>query len=112
MEEETLRHLAMQLKKSEGETGVEVAHAMNSSNERINRWTIEQLNVSPGDNILEIGMGNGFFVKDILLVDSSVNYTGGDHSELMVNEATSLNKDFVDKQRARFFQSDIQNFAF
>jgi ubiquinone/menaquinone biosynthesis C-methylase UbiE len=112
MDENTLKHIAQQLRKPEGEGGKQVGQKMNSGNKYINQWTIEQLNVSTNDNILEIGMGNGFFVKDILSVDNSVRYTGCDFSQLMVEEASEMNKQFIEKGRAQLFLSTADKLPF
>ncbi len=94
--------LAAQLCKPDGEYGKEVGEMMNKGNEHINLWAIDALKLQPNDTLLEIGMGNGFFVKEILAKDGSISYKGFDYSELMVNEALELNKESVEKQRAEF----------
>lgn len=112
MDEEILKQIAEQLRKPTGEMGIEVAKLMNTGNERMNLWTIEQLKVLPEDNILEIGMGNGAFVKNILKQYNSVKYIGCDYSELMVEEATKLNKQFVENGQAQFNLSSAENLPF
>ena len=74
--------IASQLRKPHGDQGAEVGKMMNKGNRLMNLAAIEQLNVEPKDNILEIGMGNGIFVRDILEKDSSILYTGCDFSEI------------------------------
>ena len=85
---------------------------MNEGNLHINRFTIEALELTRDDNILEIGMGNGFFVKDILSADVSVRYTGCDFSPTMVKEAHLLNKVFVQAQQAEFLLADAGRLPF
>lgn len=82
---------------------------MNKGNALINRYTIEALAVRPLDRILEIGMGNGFFVKEILAVDPSVTYVGCDFSEAMVEAAMQINEPFVQSGSARFLLADAQH---
>jgi ubiquinone/menaquinone biosynthesis C-methylase UbiE len=112
MDEITLKLIALQLRKPEGEMGLQVAEKMNRSNEMMNKWSIEQLQVSPMDNILEIGMGNGLFARDILSNDATVKYAGCDYSETMVMEACSLNKQFIENGQARFIHANADKLPF
>jgi len=102
MNEQALRQLAAQLRLPEGEAGIAVANRMNVNNELMNRWAIDQLAVQPGDQVLEVGPGNGRFVPDLLGADSSVRYVGYDHSALMVSEAAAHNRALVDTGRVQF----------
>jgi len=101
-EPNTFQLIAEQLKKPAGEMGKQVGEKMNAGNQLINEWTIEKLNPSPNDKILEIGMGNGGFVNGILSVDPSIIYYGCDISELMIEEASKLNERLIDKKQAEF----------
>lgn len=101
MDEKMAMEVGRQLRKPEGEIGREVGRRMNVSNRNINLFAIDALDAQPQDRILEIGMGNGYFVKDILC-DPSIGYTGCDYSEVMIEEATSINKELVEAGRARF----------
>lgn len=85
---------------------------MNKGNLRINRDAIRALHPAAGDNILEIGMGNGAFVKEITSVDASVKYTGCDYSELMVKEAEKINSDDITNSRASFYHSVADTLPF
>jgi ubiquinone/menaquinone biosynthesis C-methylase UbiE len=108
----TFQLIAEQLKKPAGEMGKQVAEKMNLGNQLINEWTIEKLNPSANDKILEIGMGNGGFVKGILAVDSSIFYFGCDISELMIEEASRLNKMLIDKKQAEFILATADHLPF
>lgn len=94
--------IAAQLRKPVGDLGKEVGVRMNEGNLYINQYTIAALEVKSRQQILEIGMGNGFFVKDILSSAPSVKYTGCDFSETMVAEARALNMRFIQKRQAEF----------
>lgn len=102
MEESQLKNIAKQLRRPEGDDGLKVASVMNSGNELINRWSIEALDIQRGDRILELGMGNGYFVKEILSVQPDVKYTGLDISSLMVEQSLHLNQRFIDQGQADF----------
>jgi len=96
-----LQFLAAQLKKPFGEEGKQIGEVMNNGNKLINDWTIAQLGLQESDYVLEIGMGNGYFVKDILL-KPTIRYVGIDYSEIMINEATKMNRSFIDENRVHF----------
>ena len=102
LDENSMRELAGQLRKPEGEMGVQTGERMNMGNKAMNLETINQLEVAPNDTILEIGMGNGLFVAKILDVDSSVSYAGIDYSSTMVVEAGKLNGVYVANGQAQF----------
>ena len=70
--------LAEQLRQPEGSLGIKVGENMNKGNRLMNLETIRQLEIAENDNILEIGMGNGYFVKDIITAATNVTYTGCD----------------------------------
>lgn len=103
MDEEAMKSVAGQLRQPHGEQGLQVARKMNEGNLHINRFTIEALDVQPGDHILEVGMGNGFFTGEILSIHPSVRYAGCDFSPLMVDEARTLNASFIALGRAEFY---------
>src|SRR5690349_10745275 len=96
MDENMLKQMAENLRKPEGEFGKQTGIRMNTGNKLMNLHTLDALKASPKDSILELGMGNGFFIKDIVHVDTSIHYTGCDFSGLMIEEATTINKEFID----------------
>ncbi|MEX0967682.1 MAG: class I SAM-dependent methyltransferase [Bacteroidia bacterium] len=112
MDENTLRMLAGQLRQPQGEFGVEVSNEMNKSNFHQNHFTIDALEVSAGDNILEIGMGNGLFVKDIFAFSDEIHYTGCDFSGKMVEEASRHNAKLINEEKAEFHVASVFNLPF
>jgi len=112
MQKEDLREIARQLRRPAGEFGRQVGVEMNSGNFWINRYALDVLQAGPNENILEIGMGNGFFVKDILSRDRSITYAGCDFSDVMVEEAERINAEFVRSNQARFFFTDGDTLPF
>lgn len=112
MDEETLKEFARQLRKPEGEFGIQVGDKMNKGNAHMYSFTIEALQVFPHTNILEIGMGNGLFVKDILTIDPSVTYSGCDYSSAMVCESIKHNQQFITEGRAKFFEASADKLPF
>ena len=112
MDDETLKAVAAQLRKPTGERAVGVGEKMNEGNLLINLTTIEALHVMPNDNILEIGMGNGFFVSNIFKMESTVNYTGCDFSNIMVEEACKINEQYIKKEKAKFIFASADELPF
>ena len=112
MDEEILKTIAGQLRQPTGEYAIQVGEKMNEGNLHINLITIAALNIVPGDNILEIGMGNGYFVKNILSIDKSIKYTGCDYSEIMVEECNKQNETFITTGQAKFIIADAKELPF
>lgn len=103
--------LASQLRQPHNEFGKEVALQMNYSNDVLTLSSIRSLKLNAGDRVLEIGMGNGLFCKDVLETENTV-YTGYDFSELMVAEASVINKAFIDAGKANFVLGDATAMPF
>ena len=112
MTEEELKNMATQLRKPEGEDGLKTAELMSKANMQIILHSLNALDAEAYDNILEIGMGNGLFVKNILEKSEHINYTGCDYSELMVEESKRLNTDWIAKGQATFIHSNINSLPF
>lgn len=109
MNEEELKEMASQLRKPEGETGIKTGEWMNTGNLHINKDTLKTLNAGKEDTILEIGMGNGFFVNEILQHKPLVKYTGCDFSDVMVWEAEKHNSEWIKKGQAVFLHTNINS---
>lgn len=107
MNEEQMRTIAAQLRKPEGEYAKQVGVTMNQGNLLMNLKTIELLAIKPQETVLEIGMGNGFFVKDIVSAAHTIKYIGCDFSEAMVQESIANNKEYVANGQAEFMLANI-----
>jgi SAM-dependent methyltransferase len=88
----TYEEAARQLRQPEGEGGVKMGLQMNKSNRLLYEMTLNFLHLKKGDAILEIGMGNGHFVRELIEREPSVYYTGIDLSGVMVEEARRENE--------------------
>ncbi len=106
------KELASHLRKPNGETGKQVGVFMNKGNKHICLNSYQILNPKNGDHILEIGMGNGFFVNHLLSMESNLKYTGVDFSDTMVKEANLINKELIDKKRVVFKEASIEKLPF
>ncbi len=112
MEEEKYITIASQLRKPEGEEGIKTGESMNQGNKFMNLQAIEVVNPLANDRILEVGMGNGWFVSEIMEKHPSIKYTGFDYSPLMVSEANRLNAKWVTEKRAEFVLGDVSSLPF
>ncbi len=112
MDQETQKIIAAHLRKPEGETGMEVAYYMNEGNAGMNRFAISKLTPETNHKVLEIGMGNGYFAKEVLEKIPFGFYTGFDYSATMVRAAEELNKDKVGEGRMRFLEGKAANMPF
>lgn len=112
MNEVNFKEVAAQLRQPNGEYAIQVAEKMNDGNLLINRNTIEALDIQDGEQLLEIGMSNGFFVKDILSAASNLKYTGCDHSAEMVAEARKNNRQFIKSGQASFHHTGADELPF
>jgi ubiquinone/menaquinone biosynthesis C-methylase UbiE len=112
LDEQKFKDMAKQLRKPDGEDGLRTADMMSKGNMPIIYDTFKVLNVEEYDNILEIGMGNGFYVKDILEKSETIHYTGCDYAELMVQESEKLNADWIAKGKVKFILANIISLPF
>ena len=106
------KELAKQLKQPDGENGKQVGLHMNSANKYICLNSYKILDPEYGSHILEIGMGNGFFVKDLIGMSKILNYTGVDLSATMVHEASMINSDLTAEGTVRFKEASIDTLPF
>jgi ubiquinone/menaquinone biosynthesis C-methylase UbiE len=106
MDEQSLQQIAAQLRRPTGQEGINTGDWMNRGNTQMNMDTLQIVDAVANDAILEIGMGNGFFVYKIAEKHSSVKYTGADFSEVMVAEAQRINAEWINKGQATFILSD------
>ncbi len=109
MDEHEIKAIAAQLRKPSGEIGKEIGERLITSNAVLYHHTLNALAASPGDQILEIGMGTGSHVGEILDSNVDIVYTGCDYSELMIEEAQNFNRAYIESGRARFLCADVCN---
>jgi SAM-dependent methyltransferase len=110
--EKDAKMLAQQLRKPEGEMGVEVGNMMNQGNMIINQDAIKALSLEANDRLLEVGPGNGVFASQLIAAAENVTYAGCDYSSLMVDEATALNQTLIDSNQAKFVHAECDNMPF
>ncbi|AEE49444.1 class I SAM-dependent methyltransferase [Haliscomenobacter hydrossis] len=89
--------IAAQLRKPSGVFAKQVGKRMNESNRLLYELVLQHLDVQAGNQVLEIGFGNGKFFKDVLLKAEQLKLYGLDFSEQMAQEARKNNTDLIQK---------------
>ena len=112
MEKEELQAIASQLKHPSGEKGIEMANMMHETNINMTRNAIQNLNITEGNKILELGHGNAGHLEYLLKKGTNLNYYGLEMSELMFQEAQQTNHHFVVKKKAHFSLYDGNEIPF
>lgn len=100
---------AKHLKKPQGEIGKKVGEIMNSMNEYMILYTYKKMNIQDGDNILEIGFGNGQFINELFKINNNICYNGIELSETMLNEALKLNLNLVETNKIELILGSASN---
>lgn len=93
--------VAKNLRKPEGETGLEIANDMNKGNANFYKQLLKLVNWKSGMRVLEIGFGNGNHIPEILAQAENITYVGVDYSKTMV--------DFASKKfsHQKFYHQDV-----
>jgi len=102
MKQEELQAIASQLKHPSGEKGIEMGNMMNETNINMTKHSIENLNISNENRILELGHGNAGHVEFLFEQAKNLKYYGLEMSELMFQEARQINRNFVSQKQAFF----------
>lgn len=103
------QELSRHLKQPQGQVGREIGLQMNTGNRHICLNSYLELQPQTSDKILEIGMGNGFFVNDLMNMAEAMDYTGVDFSSTMAEEASNINKELVQNGNVKFECASIES---
>jgi len=108
----TASEAAQQLRRPTGENGVRMGIQMNKSNRLIYEMTLDFLQLKAGDQVLELGMGNGYFIPALFEKENNIQYTGLDLSDVMVQEAITLNRDVIRAGRVQILEGTADALPF
>jgi ubiquinone/menaquinone biosynthesis C-methylase UbiE len=106
-----IKYISKQFGNPSGIGGKISTFLMNCINRKQYKATIKQLSVQESDVILDIGFGNGFFIKQ-LLKENPKKIVGIEISEDMIFAATRLNQNAVNDDKVEFLKADIQSLPF
>ena len=112
MKQEELQAIASQLKHPTGEKGIEMGNMMNETNINMTKHSIQNLNISNENRILELGHGNAGHVEFLFEQAEKLKYYGLEMSELMFQEARQINRNFVSQKQAFFSLYDGNTIPF
>ncbi len=88
-----------------------VVMARRDSNQRRNAWTVQLLDLQPGDHVLEIGYGPGLAVHHIAQLAPHGQVVGIDHSQVMLRQARRRNRRAVASGRVRLLCGSVADLA-
>jgi ubiquinone/menaquinone biosynthesis C-methylase UbiE len=98
--QEEAKALASQLRKPQDEVGLKVAEFMNEGNRYMSFLAYDAMDFQPKDKILELGFGNGMFIRELALLVKEGLYAGIDYSDIMVKTAQDINADLLNQNVA------------
>lgn len=107
-----LEEVARQLRKPDGENGIKVGQGMNKSNAFIYNLTLNNINFKDNAKVLEIGFGNGAFIKDVLSKAHNINYHGIDISETMLEQANEVNQANIRNGLIKLNLANVENIPY
>jgi SAM-dependent methyltransferase len=99
--------MAKQFEKPKGILGWLAGTIMYFENRKINKWSIQQLQIKTRDRILEIGYGPGYGIKTIMTNFRSVYVDGIDLSQKMFNVATKRNRAWIKTGKVFLSKGDV-----
>lgn len=91
--------ISKQLCKPKGLLGWYVGKWMNALNKEMYQMIYEHLNFKDAHQILEIGIGNGLFLRNISSKHPNIQFSGIDISKTMIRHAKRMNKRFIQINR-------------
>ncbi|WP_368650117.1 class I SAM-dependent methyltransferase [Bacillus inaquosorum] len=98
--------LSKKFSKPKGVFGMIAGYIMAAENRTLNQWTIDQLGITRGDSILEVGFGPGYCMQQVLKREKDVDLHGIDESEVMLKLAARR----VKSKPVRLIQGSVETF--
>lgn len=106
------KHLGRQLSHPKGFWGLIIGKFMNKHNRLMYADTYQLLDLSPNDTILEIGFGNGAFIKELTGKIKPGKYIGIDISDTMIRTATQRNNDLIKNGEVKLLKNNVDQLSF
>lgn len=96
-----------QYKTPKGLIGTYIGEKMVVQHKPETLWTIERLNLQPGDSVLELGCGAGYAMKLILKKNIVKEIVGLDLSPAVIRSAAIRNKKALQEGKAKLVQGNV-----
>jgi ubiquinone/menaquinone biosynthesis C-methylase UbiE len=106
------KHLGRQLSNPTGFWGLILGRMMNKYNYAMYEAAYHLSGFKKGDNVLEIGFGNGAFIKEIADKIDPGNFTGIDISDTMIKAAKSRNRSLINKGKVELAKANAVQIPF
>jgi ubiquinone/menaquinone biosynthesis C-methylase UbiE len=106
------KQLGRQLSQPTGFWGLIVGKFMNKHNRLMYSDAYQLLDASPKDIILEIGFGNGAFIKELVMKIEPGKYYGIDISDTMIRTATKRNNDLIKSGKVELLKNNLEQLSF
>ncbi|MBY4605386.1 MULTISPECIES: class I SAM-dependent methyltransferase [Bacillus] len=98
--------LSKKFSKPKGVFGMIAGYIMAAENQTLNQWTIDQLAITRGDSILEVGFGPGYCMQQMMKREKDIHLHGIDVSETMLKLAARR----VKSKGVRLIQGSVETF--
>ena len=95
-----------------GRLGRLAGHMMAVANAPLNRFAIEQLDVQPENQVLEIGCGGGRTIQQLARLATHGMVTGIDLSDVMVRQAVKYNAGLIAAGRVDLCRGSVANLPY
>jgi len=106
------KQLGRQLSKPTGFWGLILGKLMNKNNYPMYQAAYHLLEFQQGDDALEIGFGNGAFIKEVVEMIGPGKYSGIDISDTMIKAAKSRNRSLINHRKVELLKADAGQIPF
>jgi len=103
--------LLLNARKPVGKLGDNLIDDMNINHEGLVRWSINHLDISKDDRILDVGCGGGVNIERFLKMTEN-RVCGIDYSELSVERSVDLNSQAIGEGRCEIIQASVSDLPF
>jgi SAM-dependent methyltransferase len=104
--------LGSQLLKPSGEIGKQIGEVMNQGNSNLHSLVFSMTEIPSKGSVLEIGFGNGKYLQEYFRINPETNLTGIDFSDVMCDEARSLNADLIAGGKIGIINENFIDYSF
>ncbi len=103
---------AKQFRKPSGILGKYISKKLLKMNATTNDWVIENCQIKPSEQILELGYGPGYAIEKIVSGLNTGKIYGIDFSKLMYKHASRRNRKQIQAGKVELFTGNVENMPF